>query len=122
MATAQLLDRAIELPGAAGLIDELRAYGRHYKIKRWHERSEDQQVKIYCALKAFRTWRIRQGESFDEQDPWQMAPPDIETLRGYLAMLTLSSVPWQDVSIAALRLYCLHNSQPTLFRMIEITR
>ncbi len=121
MVTApQQLDR-VAVPHADTIaIDDVLAYGRHFRIKRWHERTEDQQQRISCALTAFRTWRLRQGESFGEADPWEMDPPNEHTLNVYLAMLSVSSVPWQDNSLAALRLYFLHQELPFLFRMVEL--
>lgn len=118
----------LKLPGREeirpGQIDiELKrvlAYGPHYSIKRWEERPEGQQLKITNALCAFRTWRIRRGESFDHASPWEMTPPSVETLRVYLALLSTHSVPWRDSSVAALRLYFLHLEMPQLFRLVKV--
>lgn len=118
--TLQPFDRSIELPDPALLLDEVLDYGPSYtKLKRWSERTEDQQNRLTCALKAFRTWRMRMGESFDD-DPWAMPPPEMKVLIGYLVVLSSSSEKWQHVSLAALRLYCLHHNQPQLFRMVEL--
>ena len=100
---------------------DVRAYGRNYlRTKRWHERTEDQQARIECALKAFRTYRLNVGEAFSDENPWAMAPPDMETLTDYLGTIAIASSRWQELSIAALRLYCLHHDQPLLFRMVEL--
>ena len=120
-ATVQLLDRATERPAGTLLMADIRAYGRNYlRTKRWNERTEDQQARIECALKAFRTFRLNLGDTFLDDDPWAMAPPDMDTFRDYLGTLAVASIRWQQLSMVALRLYCLHHHQPLLFRMVEL--
>lgn len=120
-ATAQRLDRSTERPTGAVLMADVRAYGRKYLCtKRWHERTEDQQARIECALKAFRTYRLNLGEFFLNENPWAMVPPDPDTLMDYLGTIAVTSIRWQQLSVAALRLYCLHHNEPTLFRMVEL--
>ena len=121
------MQKSMTLPGRGELrptkVSEERAlilaYGRHYSIKRWEQRTEDQQNRITAALTAFRGWRIKMGESFQQEDPWAMPPPNAATLRLYLTHLSVSSVCWRDNSVAALRLYFLHTQDPALFRMVK---
>ena len=120
-ATAHQLDRAMERPVGAVLMADVRAYGRNYlRTKRWHERTEGQQDRLEGALKAFRNYRIGLGEAFFDENPWAMDPPDPETLIDYLGTIAVCCRRWQELSIAALRLYLLHHNQPLLFRMVEL--
>ena len=96
-------------------------YGRHYKIRRWCERTAGEQSKIECALSAFRTFRAERGEAL-VGDIWTLEPPAAETVKIYMGYLRRSSKPWRDSSVAALRLYFLHIENPELFRMVEARR
>ena len=96
-------------------------YGKHYKIKRFRDRTAGEQDKIECALSAFRGFRVSRGEELTG-DIWNLPPPDAETLAVYLFYLRHSSRPWRDASVAALRLYFRHIENPELFRMVEAPR
>jgi len=98
----------------------VQAYGPHYFIKRWEQRTEDQQFRIANALAGFRSWRIKNGESIESEDPWEMPPPYATTLQLYLVYLAGVSKEWRDNSKSALRLYFLHTEQPALFRMVKV--
>ena len=101
--------------------DDLRQiaeYGRHYKIRRWADRTPGEQHKIDCALSAFRTFRSARGELLGAE-MWEMPAPDVETVQVYMGYLSHSSRPWRDASVAALRLYLLHIEAPALFRLVE---
>ena len=121
MTTPLRIPGKVELrPGQANAeIRAVRAYGRHYKIKRWGDRPEGEQYKISCALSAFQSWRRDRGEPVPPCI-WDMSLPDVETLQVYLALLSLCSRPWRDMSVAALRLYFLHHESPQLFRLVEV--
>ena len=120
MSTAIQLPRRPEV-APEDVPDELRMvelYGKHFKIRRWCDRTPGEQGKIECALSAFRSFRAERGEVLDG-DMWDLEPPDAETLAVYLGYLRHSSKPWRDSSVAALRLYFLHIENPQLFRMVE---
>lgn len=100
---------------------DVRAYGRNYlRTKRWHERTEAQQDILEGALQAFRNYRLRLGETFLDESPWAMDPPDTDTLIDYMGTVAVCCRRWQELSVAALRLYFLHHNQPQLFRMVEL--
>ena len=95
-------------------------YGKRYKTVRWEQRASDSQVRILRALSAFRTWRARRGEEFDNEELWDMPPPTPSTLNVYLTYVSYTCRDWRDVNVAALRLYFLHIENPQLFKLVDV--
>ena len=89
--------------------------------KSFDERTPDSQRRINQALRAFRTFRERQGEELPA-DPWAIPPPSLLTLLMYLTYLQLCSRSWRDVSVAALRLQLIHVGRPSLARQVYAPR
>ena len=89
--------------------------------KSFDERTPDSQRRINQALRAFRTFRERQGEKLPA-DPWAVPPPSLLTLLMYLTYLQLCSRSWRDVAVAALRLQLVHVGHESLARQIYAPR
>lgn len=107
-------------PGSHERRAQRHLYGQHFSIRRWEQRTPNEQEFINKALAAFQRWRIREGEDIPHDSLWDVPPPSADILLDYLDQVSYNSRCWRDRTVAALRLYFLHVENPTLFRLVEV--
>ena len=105
---------------AAREINAVLAYGKNYFIKELEQRSSEQQWMLEQRLLSFQNWRRQRGEVLPEAaELWGIPPPEPETVRVYVAKLSVGNRQHCSRSFSALRLYFKHWARPDLYRLVE---